>query len=559
MGSVMFGLGAFALGAATAYFLAARRARTGRGSALSTNVVGGPLAHRRPSPRGVRASSLSVLRDLISTAELVDARERELADDLRGYLGDVAVQHAATDAMFWIRESPSAAMNPVAWNHRGAPPPDVWGTEQQRALVAWAASEGLTNFDGTEGRPSIAAARVRMEHIVAMRSSGKAEGAIVIHAATGLGDSRERLREWLPRHAERLAQLVELQVTRNEVARQNRRFRALMRSAQEDQGEVEQSAREQQFAESVIEASGASFVALVRWNAVERRGVVRHATEGYPAPAPEHNAAVEPTSLVGEVCRDGKHVLWEDAREMEHDRALYGNDDPAPKAGSLTILPLQRGKSTVGALVIGAALPHAIRTTDLQNILLLAQLHASALEAAWEIEEESRRSRIDQLTGLWNRRHFDETLAKVLAETDRFGGSCALVIADVDHFKAVNDTHGHEAGDAVLKTVAAAIEGVVRATDTAARIGGEEVCVILPQTTIAGALELTERLRSTLEHAESVWRSGAIKVTASFGVATYQSGAGPAARARVFENADAALYLAKREGRNCVRSAENSV
>jgi diguanylate cyclase (GGDEF)-like protein len=450
-------------------------------------------------------------------------------------------------------------MNPVAWNHPGAPPLDILGTQQQRALVAWAASEGMVNFDDAGGQPSIAVARVPLDKIVALRASGKAEGAIVIHSAAGLGESRDRLKEWLPRHAERLAQLVELQVTRNEVARQNRRIRAVMRSAREIQGEVEQEALEQRIAESVIEASGAAFVSLVRWNAAERHGVVRHATAAYPPPVPAVNTTVDPTSLVGEVCREGNLALWEDARDMERGAALYGSADRVPTAGSLAILPLQRAKTTVGALVIGAAEPNAIRMNDLRTILLLAQLAAAALEAAWEIEEVSRRSRTDQLTGLWNRRHFDETLAKVLAETDRFGGSCALVIADVDHFKLVNDTHGHEAGDVVLKTVASVIQGLIRATDTAARIGGEEMCVILPQTTLDGALELTERLRSTLEDAETVWRSGVIKVTASFGIATYQSGTGPSARARVFAGADAALYRAKRAGRNCVYSAESGV
>jgi diguanylate cyclase (GGDEF)-like protein len=336
-------------------------------------------------------------------------------------------------------------------------------------------------------------------------------------------------------------------------------MRALLRSAQEIQGEVAQEALEQRIAESVIEASGASFVALVRWNAAERRGVVRYATPGYPAPVPEVNSPVEPASLVGEACREGTPALWEDARVMERGKPMFGIDDRVPNTGVIAILPLQRASSTVGALVIGAAEPNAIRMSDLRTIGLLAQLASSALEAAWEIEEVSRRSRTDQLTGLWNRRHFDEVLSKVLAETDRFGGSCALVVADVDHFKAVNDTHGHEAGDAVLKTVAFVIEGLVRATDTAARIGGEEMCVILPQTTIGGALELTERLRSTLEGEETLWRGGLIRVTASFGVATYQAGAGPVARGRVFENADAALYRAKRDGRNCVRSAETGV
>ena len=128
------------------------------------------------------------------------------------------------------------------------------------------------------------------------------------------------------------------------------------------------------------------------------------------------------------------------------------------------------------------------------------------------------------------------------------------MIADLDHFKAVNDTYGHEAGDEVLRTLATVMRGVVRATDTCARIGGEELCVILPQTAVAGALELAERLRTNLQASVVRWRGNALRVTASFGVATYAAGAETAVKGRVFEEADRALYRAKRDGRNCVRT-----
>jgi ABC-type transport system involved in cytochrome c biogenesis ATPase subunit len=120
-------------------------------------------------------------------------------------------------------------------------------------------------------------------------------------------------------------------------------------------------------------------------------------------------------------------------RERETERVRGYSHGMRQRLGlALAILPLQRAKATVGALVMGSAAPQAIRMSDVRTITLLAHLAASWLEAAWEIEEVSRRSRTDQLTGMWNRRHFDEALVKVLAETDRFGGFCALVIADVD-------------------------------------------------------------------------------------------------------------------------------
>ena len=185
---------------------------------------------------------------------------------------------------------------------------------------------------------------------------------------------------------------------------------------------------------------------------------------------------------------------------------------------------------------------------------LIAQLAASALEAVWSIEEVSYRSRTDQLTGLCNRRHFDEQLIRVLNEADRYHRTCALVLADVDHFKQINDSLGHEAGDEVLKLVAEVLREVVRTTDICARIGGEEFCTIVPETGIEGAVELAERIRSNLESSSVKWRQHDLRVTASFGVATYTAGTGQQLRDRLFETADRAMYRAKADGRNCVRS-----
>ena len=144
--------------------------------------------------------------------------------------------------------------------------------------------------------------------------------------------------------------------------------------------------------------------------------------------------------------------------------------------------------------------------------------------AAWELAETSLRSRTDSLTGLWNRRHFDEQLERVLAETDRFGGSCALVICDIDHFKKVNDTYGHDAGDAVLVQVAEALREAVRTVDVSARIGGEELAVILPQTSLDGAVELADRLRQRIESLAVPHDGVTLRVTVSMGVATYRVG-----------------------------------
>ena len=235
---------------------------------------------------------------------------------------------------------------------------------------------------------------------------------------------------------------------------------------------------------------------------------------------------------------------------------MFGANSPVPPAGTLAIFALQRGAATIGALVIGDAEPGAISPSDLRAARLVLQLGAGALAAAWEIEDATERSRTDPLTGLGNRRHFDEQLARVLDEADRYERTCALILTDIDHFKQVNDSFGHEAGDEVLKTVAGVLRAGARSTDIWARVGGEEFCLLLPESELAGALEFAQRLRKEVERAVVRWRGAEVRVTCSFGVATYGKSAGQVKRGRLYGLADQALYRAKQGGRNRVAEAE---
>jgi diguanylate cyclase (GGDEF)-like protein len=200
--------------------------------------------------------------------------------------------------------------------------------------------------------------------------------------------------------------------------------------------------------------------------------------------------------------------------------------------------------------LVGAARTGVLRALEIRNASVLAALAVNALEAAWELAETSLRSRTDALTGLWNRRHFDEQLERVLAETDRFGGSCALVICDIDLFKQVNDNYGHDAGDVVLVRVAEVLREGVRTVDVCARLGGEELALILPQTALEGAVELADRLRLQIEALAVAHAGITVRVTVSMGVATYR--AGEPGKAQLFKRADEKLYEAKHAGRNRV-------
>lgn len=163
------------------------------------------------------------------------------------------------------------------------------------------------------------------------------------------------------------------------------------------------------------------------------------------------------------------------------------------------------------------------------------------------------RAQIDGLSGLWNRRYFDQRLKQELAEAQRHGRSLSLIMCDVDHFKRLNDNFGHPFGDAVIERVAN-ILSAGRGSDIACRYGGEEFGVILPSTSASRAMEVAERYRATIESA--AWTgSPDLIVTASFGVADLKDFPGDVTAEQLIEGADAALYRAKQTGRNRVERA----
>src|SRR4051812_48326988 len=164
----------------------------------------------------------------------------------------------------------------------------------------------------------------------------------------------------------------------------------------------------------------------------------------------------------------------------------------------------------------------------------------------------------DPLTGLYSRRHFQDRFAAEVAVAHRHGRPLSLLLVDVDHFKGVNDRHGHLAGDEVLKTVARALTPGIRIEDILARFGGEEFVVLAREADATAATALAERLRQLVEVAQTRWESGddvpiGISVTVSIGVAQLA----PDQNERdLFQNADGAAYEAKKQGRNRVVLAE---
>jgi diguanylate cyclase (GGDEF)-like protein len=186
---------------------------------------------------------------------------------------------------------------------------------------------------------------------------------------------------------------------------------------------------------------------------------------------------------------------------------------------------------------------------------LLARVQAAARvkrlqdELRQRNEDLDRISRTDALTGLRNRRHVEEYLVKLTSLARRNAEPIAVLVIDIDHFKSVNDTHGHDAGDAVLREVAGRMLGSVRLEDMVGRWGGEEFLVVLPNTAAEGAAELAERLRQVVAETPCRLAGGeAVQVTISVGcAASLMDDAGTLVR-----SADAAMYEAKESGRNRV-------
>ena len=169
------------------------------------------------------------------------------------------------------------------------------------------------------------------------------------------------------------------------------------------------------------------------------------------------------------------------------------------------------------------------------------------------VEEAERRLRdlatTDALSGLWNRRHFLDCARVEVRRAQRHGQPLTVVLADIDHFKRVNDDQGHAAGDDVIRHVSAVLRSQLRAPDIVGRWGGEEFIMLLPQTDPAGAAMLCERLRRAIETTPCEHAQGAIRVTMSFGVAAVDL---ESALEDSAKHADAALYAAKHAGRNRV-------
>jgi len=158
----------------------------------------------------------------------------------------------------------------------------------------------------------------------------------------------------------------------------------------------------------------------------------------------------------------------------------------------------------------------------------------------------------DYLTGLYNRRFLLDFVDQEVHRVERYGENFSIMIFDVDFFKKVNDSYGHQNGDLVLKAISAKATELIRSTDLLARYGGEEFVMVMPQTELQGAAVIAERLRKAIEGMDLPIDGQMLKTTVSIGVAAWRPDSKKKTIARLFDQADQALYDAKNSGRNRV-------
>lgn len=504
--------------------------------------VEGYLADRRMTPLGNDA--IASPGDLRSErqAQFQTAEGLRHIDALDRYLRDVRDTMGADEVVFWRFNEARQTQRAASWSTEGASSPRYFDRDAWAPLVRWAAETGQVQC--------VADGEVSSFVVAPVREGGRVHGALSISARAGLTHTPDGAKRWAMRHATHAAVLLDLLDLRREASRHLLSTPALIKAAERLQAAKTTDALGAAICQTAIEVTSAQRSALVRWDAEHETGTVMAVSRGHGLTP---GLAIDGDSLVAEQCSMRKLLHKEDARLLRG-ATIYGHGEIKREIGGLAVLPLARADiGVIGAIVIESDTPDTLTRREVENVSLLGVIAARSLETAWEIEEEWRRARTDGLTGLYNRRHFDEQLARIVADSLAHGSPASLIVADVDHFKRVNDTYGHEAGDAVLRAVARVFLDCLRAEDVCARYGGEEIAILLPETSVERALEVAERVRKAIGSKPIQHGDRSIKVTASFGVAGYPEST--ALRDALFPAADKALYAAKNGGRDQVRTA----
>jgi diguanylate cyclase (GGDEF)-like protein len=300
--------------------------------------------------------------------------------------------------------------------------------------------------------------------------------------------------------------------------------------------------------ESASEIAAVDFAAFTAWDP----GTARHhigAVVGELADKLTGKSFVGNTGLCSMALANRHPLPWRGDYDPSQQIVFARGLEP-PRLPSLLVLPLVVHDQPLGTLVLGSREKGAFHEGVRGLLEVLGSHLAVSLSNARMVRRLEEQATTDGLTGLLNKRALLACADRKLAEARRFGRQLSVLVADIDHFKRVNDTWGHDVGDLVIKGLAAIHDRNKRNTDAVARFGGEEFVTLCDETDSQGALLLAERIRTEL--ARTPFRAGgeSIHCTCSIGIATYPEAG--ASWAELFKAADAALYASKRAGRDRV-------
>jgi len=468
------------------------------------------------------------------------AVERDVIERL---LTDAQRSLGADEVTLWMRTD-EGTMRSMLTIPAGAPR-ERKSNPTATALVDWSVEQGMVAANQDTDTCVLMAAPVGAAH------DAQPGGALTLYAA-----DRHRLagsvRQELAAHAARLGALLGLLRDGRETRQYRGKAELLARAAERVQSSHDVAGLGHAICDAALEVSGGTRAAFIVWDEREEKGSVTSVSMGHAVPA---GFPVTTSSFVGTSCRERQRFTLSEV-DAASQYTVFGEDEPNRRLGSLAVVPLVRDSRPLGAIAVEGEEAGQLTAVESSLLLLLSSVSAAAFVNVRHLERATVESRTDPLTHLANRRVFDERLRQHLAECDRNGQVLSLILADLDHFKQINDTYGHTAGDRVLAAVAASAKRAIRGIDLCTRYGGEELAILLPQTSMEPAREVAERLRRSFESLRVEVDGHVIAATASFGVACFPTSTGR--HDSLFSAADRALYDAKKAGRNCVRCAAES-
>ncbi len=262
------------------------------------------------------------------------------------------------------------------------------------------------------------------------------------------------------------------------------------------------------------------------------------------------------STLGGESIHADRLTLQVDKRKLRARQAMM---DPKATLRSHLTLPLAVEGEILGCLSLNSDQPNAFDAQDLQFLSVIGYQMAASLKHFQRLSSIRNMATYDTLTGLYNRRYFEERLEVEAQKCFHSGISLSLVMVDIDHFKKVNDTFGHTEGDQILCKISSLLKNSVRKKDTVARYGGEEFILILPEAALEQSFVIAERIRQLVEKTLFEVGRAQVHLTLSMGISNFPSHR-VKSKEELIKMADQALYDAKRGGRNkvCIFTEKSS-